>query len=63
MLLLRKSKISYLCMKTTVHQNVLSLQIPVNDLGVGSVEETQTLCNIAENRQNDLAIKRQDFVV
>ena len=62
-LLRRETKVSNLCTKFAVDEYIVRLQVPVNDLRLGRVQETDALGNITKNRKQQIAIERETFVV
>ena len=62
-LLRRESEIGYLCPEFSVDEDVVCLQIAMDDLRLGRVQETDALGNISKNWKQQIAIERETFIM
>ena len=62
-LLRRETKVGNLGPEFAINENVVRLQVAVDDLGLGCVQEPDALGNISKNRKQQIAIERKAFVV
>ena len=62
-LLCRETKVGNLGPEFAINENVVRLQVAMDDLGLGCMQETDALGNISKNRKQQIAIEREAFVV